>query len=1438
MRRWTILIYALALLGAGSAAAQAPYSRADSLKTVVPGQVYREYAITMASGNDWRVTDPNATSPGSPGNTPATYLPNPVLSLPVGDLQGAVRAVAVIDVWGGHVGTTGKRFRVNGNAWISIPDIANTASAPECYTQQVSVPVEIPLAHLTQGLNTLEGTSGGQTCFNINWGQWGWYGFLLRVYYDPQQKSAPTGAITLPVTGATLGDFAEFEASASSTAGISRVEFVGRYENHDPDGDGVFLDWQQSYHWLQGDANVTLRDHIGTAESAPYRVGWDTQWIPDQVPGGIAVVARIRDTDGLWSVTERVTGLTLDRPDINVRMYRATDYPRNYLVREELTISTNFTIPPTHGLAFAQSARMIVATWNGLDGGRLPGEDRWTQVNGWTTPAFGADHAYSIDPVGIPLYVLQNGANAVTSYSGSSAHGAEILWPGPVVIVRYAGLATAPATVVVQPADVRTVEGIAATFSVVAIGGSPVSYQWQRNGMDIPGATTASYTTGAPTFADNGDRYRCRVTNADGFSLSDEAILTVPAIGPRSTNGQIILYTFAEAGGDTIHDLSGVGVPADLIIPASAPVSWRPGAVSVDAPTSLATAAPPTKLIEAVKASNEVSIEAWLKPGNLTQTGPARIVTLSSGTTGSNFTLGQGQFGSASTLYDVRLRATGTSTSGTPSLGTAPGTLATRLTHVVFTRDVAGVTSIFIDGILAASGVAAGDLSNWDDSFRLFLANEATGDRPWLGEYHLVAIFDRALSGADVLQNYTAGPSANNLPTADFSAAPLEGTAPLTVDFDASGSLGGAGPVVAWNWSFGDGAQGAGEVTSHQYTASGAFLAELTVTNIDGGMASTRATIVVFGPPVVSTHPTGRTVKIGRTATFNVLATGTPPISYQWQKNGIDIPGAVEPFYTTPPVQPEDDGAAYRCLATNPHGTAVSNEAILTVPPAPPRVGDGLLALYTFREGAGDAVNDVSGIGEPLNLVIADTNAVDWRASGLNVASTTLIASVGAAAKINTGAQAADAVTFEAWITPANATQMGPARIISLAQDGSNRNFMLGQGLYGTLPSTLLNTRMRTTATDLDGVPGLSTPEGSLAAQMTHVVYTRDAAGTARIYLDGVPSAAAAIGGDLSNWNPDYRLGLANEIGAARPWLGEFHLVAVYGAALSAEQVLQNYEAGARPRPNGNPVARATATPTAGLAPLNVAFSAALSTDDDGTLVAWDWDFGDGFTASGDTVSHRYGPGRFTATLTVFDNAGGTATVSFPITVSRPHGIIRHPVDQLVSEGQTATFGLLKAGPASGYQWQKNNVDIPGATDSTYTTPPVVVNDDGTTYRCVVSDAEGHVSSEAATLSVRSAGGPALPTVFALGSNYPNPFNPATTISFDLPLKSVVNLRIYDLSGRLVDHLLNGETVGPGRMNAVWRGCDLDGRPVAAGVYLYRLEAGGFSATKRMLLLK
>ena len=142
----------------------------------------------------------------------------------------------------------------------------------------------------------------------------------------------------------------------------------------------------------------------------------------------------------------------------------------------------------------------------------------------------------------------------------------------------------------------------------------------------------------------------------------------------------VLLYTFDQGQGDAIPSISSMGTPLDLKIEDSNAVRWiTGGGLEVVTPVLIASPQPAAKLIAKLRETNTLSIETWIQPTNTTQSGPARIVSLSQDTGHRNFTLGQEE-----TAYEVRLRTTITSLNGEPSLwtpregDTAPTMMASR----------------------------------------------------------------------------------------------------------------------------------------------------------------------------------------------------------------------------------------------------------------------------------------------------------------------------------------------------------------------------------------------------------------------------------------------------------------------------------------------------------------------------------------------------------------------------------------------------------------------------------------------------------------------------------------------------------------------------------------------------------------------------------------
>ena len=94
-----------------------------------------------------------------------------------------------------------------------------------------------------------------------------------------------------------------------------------------------------------------------------------------------------------------------------------------------------------------------------------------------------------------------------------------------------------------------------------------------------------------------------------------------------------------------------------------------------------------------------------------------------------------------------------------------------------------------------------------------------------------------------------------------------------------------------------------------------------------------------------------------------------------------------------------------------------------------------------------------------------------------------------------------------------------------------------------------------------------------------------------------------------------------------------------------------------------------------------------------------------------------------------------------------------------------------------------------------------------------------------------------MPNKYVLHQNFPNPFNPTTNITYELPISSRVKITIYDLLGNKVKQLVNNRQ-SSGNKSIIWNAKNENNKKVSAGVYIYSIETSGFKSSKKMLLLR
>jgi hypothetical protein len=228
-----------------------------------------------------------------------------------------------------------------------------------------------------------------------------------------------------------------------------------------------------------------------------------------------------------------------------------------------------------------------------------------------------------------------------------------------------------------------------------------------------------------------------------------------PVSGASRYEGSVIAkYEFKTGSGNTAYDSSNVSPAADLTLTAG--VSWVSGWGIKLATGGAATAAasPSQKLAAMIKSTGEYSIEIWATPANLAQTDAYLLAY--SGSSSRNVTLGQHAM-----QYEARTRSSKTDDNGAPALLTSPTGTAVQpsLQHIVLTYDAVSSQKIYVNGKYTgdADPGNAGTLGNWDSALSLSLGNDPTGQKQWQGVIKFAAIHNRALSAAQVQQNFAAG---------------------------------------------------------------------------------------------------------------------------------------------------------------------------------------------------------------------------------------------------------------------------------------------------------------------------------------------------------------------------------------------------------------------------------------------------------------------------------------------------------------------------------------------------------------------------------------------------------------------------------------------------------------------------------------------------------
>ncbi|MBI3761210.1 MAG: FecR domain-containing protein, partial [Chloroflexi bacterium] len=182
----------------------------------------------------------------------------------------------------------------------------------------------------------------------------------------------------------------------------------------------------------------------------------------------------------------------------------------------------------------------------------------------------------------------------------------------------------------------------------------------------------------------------------------------------RAASGLQALYLFHEGQGNVIHDVAGAGLPLDLRL-AKGRQPWSEPGLHLEGNPMVKSDAPATRIIDACRKSQEITLEAWVQPARAALDFEGAIVSLSTDVQDRNFALSQN-----TSAFDAALRLSTSDGGGRPVLSTAKGGVETKLTHLAFTRNAAWQERLYVNGVERAMRTRAGSFASWNDAFHLF----------------------------------------------------------------------------------------------------------------------------------------------------------------------------------------------------------------------------------------------------------------------------------------------------------------------------------------------------------------------------------------------------------------------------------------------------------------------------------------------------------------------------------------------------------------------------------------------------------------------------------------------------------------------------------------------------------------------------------------------
>jgi hypothetical protein len=850
------------------------------------------------------------------------------------------------------------------------------------------------------------------------------------------------------------------------------------------------------------------------------------------------------------------------------------------------------------------------------------------------------------------------------------------------ILTINAGAPVCP-TVTQNPASITRCTGTSASFTAAGTGTPTPTFQWRKGGVNIGGATLATFTIPSVTTGDAGS-YDCVLTNSCGSATTTAATLTVntaPTITTQPTAQS------ACTGGSVTFTADGAGTPSPTF-------QWRKGGVNIGGATSTSFTINPVAVGDqgsydcvltnscGSATTNSAALTVNTSPSISSQPSPQTVCV------GSAFSFSVTASGSPAPTFQWRHNSTPIGGATAPTFG-GTATPADAGTYDCVVTNTCGSTPSNSASLTVNTGPSVTSSPSPQtvcsgQAFSFSVSGNGTPSPTFQWRRGGVNIpganastYGGTASPADadsydcVLTNScgsvtssAAGLTVNTGPS--ISTQPSPQTACVGQPFSFSVTAGGTpSPTFQWRHNTVNipGANSSTFGGSAAPADAGSY--DCVMTNTCGSSTSNSVSLTVNTAPSVTSSPSPQTVCAGQAFSFSASGSGSPAPTFQWRHGGVNIPGANAATYggTASPA----DAGSYDCVLTNSCGSATSGAAGLSV-----NTGPSISAQPSPQTACvGQAFSfSVTANGTPAP-------GFQWRHNTVNIPGANSSTYSGSAAPADAGSYDC-VVTNTCGSTTSNSASLTVNTVPTINTQPSPTTACTGQGFSFTVAAT-----------------------GATGFQWRKDTINIPGANAATF-------ASTAAPGDAGS----YDCIVSNACGA----------VSSTGASLTV-----NTAPTVDTSPTGQEVCEGTP----------VTFTVSGS----GTPApTFQWRKGGSNIVGATSSSYSVGgvtPGDAGSYDCVLTNSCGSSTSSAAtLTVDTSPVIVDQPSDQSACSGGSATFMVSGTGaPTPTLQWRKDGTNIPGATGTSLTISPVALADQGA-YDCVLTNTCGSSTSSPATLSV------------------------------------------------------------------------------------------------------